>query len=151
MARVDKHTPQEHRPEPAGKTARRRWPWWLSAVLFCCALLIWFTPGLVARTRFAPSFLSAVAAKLDGRVSVGSASLGWLSPVVFRDVEARDGQDQPLLEVAELRSEKSLLSLLYDHRRLGVLLADQPRLFWVGQPFQENEGDKGHVRSGSGG
>jgi hypothetical protein len=59
---------------------------------------------------------------------VGAASLGWLSPVVLRELEIRDATGRPLLFVPELQSRKSLLDLLLGSSDLGHFRCERPSL-----------------------
>jgi len=64
----------------------------------------------------------------EGTVTTGSASLGWFSPVVLRDVTLLDAEGRPLLAVADLASDKTLLSLLKDRPSVGLFRVNQPHL-----------------------
>lgn len=104
---------------------KRRWPIAV-VVLGLGVVLVWLAPVIVAHTALKQKIVSAALSDFEGSVSIGAASLGWLSPVSARDIAAFDGEGEPLAKVKSLRSEKSLLGLLSDKNRLGVFHIDQP-------------------------
>ena len=59
---------------------------------------------------------------------VGGASLGWLSPVVVRDVEVRDADGKPLATLPLVTSSKTLLALLLSPRDLGSSRIERPQI-----------------------
>jgi hypothetical protein len=61
-----------------------------------------------------------------------------LSPLLARDVEARDLRGQPLGRAASLQSEKSLLGLLSDTSRPGVFRVSEPTLHLALRPDGSN-------------
>lgn len=104
---------------------RRRWPIALLG-LGLVAALVWLSPVIVAHTALKQKIVSAALSDFEGSVTIGSASLGWLSPLSALDVAAYDAKGQPLAKVKSLRSEKSLLALLSDKSRLGTIHVEQP-------------------------
>jgi len=83
-------------------------------------------PGIVAHTALKQEILSAALADFEGSVTVGAASLGWLSPLAAHDIAAYDTGGEPLAEVKSLRSERSLLALLSERNRPGAFRVEQP-------------------------
>src|SRR6478752_855259 len=73
-------------PSPRPVSRRRRW---LKPLL---PLGAWFAPAVVAKTELRNRFSRQALANLHGSVEVGSASLGWFSPVELRDITIRDEQ-----------------------------------------------------------
>jgi translocation and assembly module TamB len=119
-------------------SAPRRWPRWLGAGLLIVALLGWFTPTLIAATGLAGWLVRRATADLRGQLSVGSLSLGWLSPVRAERIELRDDQGQPVAQAAEIATEKSLWGLLTAGGRLGQITLRAPKLEWVVTPDGSN-------------
>lgn len=79
---------------------------------------VYFAPAIVAHTPLRNS-LPQAALKLDGTLTVGSASLGWFSSVVVENIQIRDAVGDVAVEVAAVRTEKSLIGLLLDFGHLG--------------------------------
>ena len=131
--------PEEHRESSFTRRRRlRRWLIGVPAVLSGLLVLLWSVPVIVAHTSLRQTIVSAALADFEGSVTIGSASLGWLSPLLARDVEARDRNGQPLGRAAALQSEKSLLGLLSDTSRPGVFRVTEPDLHLVLRPDGSN-------------
>jgi len=90
------------------------------------AVLLWLAPVIVAHTALKQKIVSAALADFEGSVTIGSASLGWLSPLSAFDIAAFDAGGQPLASAKSLRSEKSLLELLSEKDRPGGFHIEQP-------------------------
>jgi len=84
-------------------------------------------PALLGSRLCWPTVLAYLTSGFEGRVTARRASLGWFSPVVVENVVV-DHQGQPLAQVASLRTESSLLSLLLNPRALGTIHIDRPAL-----------------------
>ncbi len=119
---------------PRMRRGRRRVRRWLvvAPIVFVAALtILWLAPVIVAHTALRQQILSSLLSDFEGSVTIESASLGWLSPVVANDIQAYDGDGHPLVEVKSLRSEKSLLALLSDQARLGQFQIEHPAVHLV--------------------
>jgi len=98
------------KPLPAASPA-----WYRSrrAVLACAGLaglvLLWFAPWFVAHSPLLNWALGALGPELNGTLHIGSASLGWFSPVRLYAVEICDAQGDPLLQAPLVRGDRSLL------------------------------------------
>ena len=86
---------------------RRRWPWVLGAI----ALLVFFLPNMIGWLGLQQRALDYGLADFNGKVSIEKVSLGWLQPVSLTNVSAVDTQGNPLFQVANVTSSKSLFSL----------------------------------------
>ena len=106
----------------------RRWLWGSLGTLGILAAVLWFAPAIVAHTSLRQSIVSAALADFEGQVTVGAASLGWLSPLAAYDVTAVDTAGQPLAAAKSVRSEKSLLSTAVGTSRPGGFQVEQPEL-----------------------
>jgi len=123
----------EHHETPFTRRRRlRRWLIGVPAVLIGLVVLLWSVPVIVAHTSLRQTIVSAALADFEGSVTVGSASLGWLSPLLARDVEARDTRGQPLGRAA------ALLGLLADTSRPGVFRVTDPNVQLVLRPDGSN-------------
>ncbi len=109
---------------------RRRGRFVLSLLLIVGGLL-WFAPTIAVNSSLKQAFLEQATEDFAGRISTGSISAGWLSPIVVNDLVAQDEQGDPLLVAAAARTQKSLLSLMLDPSQLGVIRIDQPKLHLV--------------------
>ena len=121
------------------RTGRVRTVLVVMLILFAAfAVAIWFAPAIVARTSLVQSTLASYTGDFAAEITVGRVSLGWLSPVVVRDVVAHDLQGQPLLTIAQVQTGKSLWALLRDSRELGGIYLDQPRMQVILRPDGTN-------------
>src|SRR6187200_1468320 len=95
---------------------RVRWRWArrLGVLLPLLLALVWFAPLIVAKTGLTNRLAAKALSDFDGTVTVGGASLGWLSPVELRDVTLADAAGQSLLAAPRVVSSKSLLQLACD-------------------------------------
>lgn len=120
------------RKEPASRGAaprrrRSRWLWLLAAVAVLAAF-VWLLPTIVANSSLLNSILASAAADLKGEVTAQSATLGWFSSLKLSGIEIRDEAGQPLLEIPELRGDRSLLAILWDSSKLGRIRLENPKL-----------------------
>jgi len=106
----------------------RRLAWWVG-IPAALLLLAWFAPSIVARTGLIDVFLSRALIGSQGRITVGSAELGWFRPMVLTGVKLRDRSGNTLLTISRLSISKPLLSLLRDHSTLGDVVAGEPHLY----------------------
>jgi len=90
--------------------------------------LVWFAPTIIARTSLKDKLITWAVPDLDGRVAIGSARLGWMSPIVLRDVEATDSDGELMLSIAEITGDKSLSALLLDRTDLGTFHIRDPEV-----------------------
>lgn len=114
---------------PGNRPAPRRqriWRRWLLGAVTAGAAIIWMLPMIAAW----PPLLNRVAAMVlkpyGVHAHIAGASLGWFSPVVIREIDARDADQEPLGTVRELRIEKPLWSILLHPLELGKLQVTQP-------------------------
>jgi hypothetical protein len=120
------------------RVLRRRWLFGLLPLLALGAALLWMAPTIVANTALMHKIISAALSDFEGQVTVGSASLGWLSPVVAHDVAAVDSAGQPLARIKSFRSDRSLFGLMIHRRDPGSLHLDQPLIHLVLRPDGSN-------------
>jgi hypothetical protein len=83
------------------------------------------TPGIAALT-LRNWIAGLVLADLKGTVHVGSASVGWFAPPVLEEVEVRDSEGRPLLNVPRIAGSRSLAALLWNSSELGEFRIEQP-------------------------
>ncbi len=111
--------------KPQAPVRRWRVKRWL--LLAAVVLLVWFAPALVAHSPLRNWLLGRALARL-GTAECGGASLGWLVPIVLRDVTVRDVSGQTVLSVPKFTSDRTLLGLLFDRANLGTFRLEQPLL-----------------------
>ncbi len=113
-------TPQSASPV-ATKTPRRSGRWFvrlcLSVALFATAA--WFVPEMVARTALRQEVPKLLFPFFKGQVALGETTLGWMSPVVVRDVRVVDQVGEPLFTIGEVRSSATLWQIATDAADLG--------------------------------
>src|SRR5262249_12425512 len=76
--------------------------------------------------RAAP--LRLALAGLHGTVDAGGASLSWLGPIQYTDIEFRDSHGELLLAIPKIESEKSLLGILKNLNDLGMFRIERPQV-----------------------
>lgn len=111
--------------------------WWRIPVLLLGLLSIvtWFAPAIVGHTPLLNWFVRRGTGKFQGTVAVGSASLGWLSPIVLQDIDVCDAAGRHVLTAPQISGNRSLLSLALDASDLGSFRVERPvvRVTCVGQ------------------
>lgn len=115
--------PANAAPKPRPRRGRR-W-FWLGLPLLL-ALLVWFAPAIVASTDLRHRVLPLLLPDYPAGIETGGADLGWLSPVVLRDVTFRDLEGEPLLEVEAIETSKSLWELATQTGDVGRLRVVAP-------------------------
>ena len=102
------------RSESAGSRSTPQRRRWISVAVTAALLvgLVWLAPLIVAATPLFDSVLRSLTADLQGEVRVQSASLGWFSPVVLTDVEARGADGEPLAKIPSASTRRTLLHLV---------------------------------------
>ena len=100
------------------------------AMVLLLGVAVFFAPMIIAKTSLRNSLLKS-SLELDGTITLGATSLGWFSSVVVDNLELRDAEDQVVVQVAQLRTSKSLVGMLLDFGSLGVVEIDKPVLHIV--------------------
>lgn len=112
--------------QEATRLTRRRRYVKLAFWLLVPALVVWIAPAIVAHTPLRQSLLKTATAKLNGDVTVGSASFGWLSPIRLYDVAIFDAEGESLLQAESIATERTLLGLILHSRDPGAIRVDRP-------------------------
>ena len=102
------------------------------------AALVWFAPAIVAHTPLKQKFIDRALANAQGRAEVGSAQLGWFSPVVLRNVKLLDAEGELVVEVVRVESERSLLTLARDQAHIGKWRVEEPTIYLELRPGGSN-------------
>src|SRR5678815_5372769 len=115
-------------PRLGRRPSRLGWLIWRGGLLLALlGALGWFAPSFLAATGLWKSLVVRFVPPLAGRIDAGSLSLGWLSPVVVKDLVLRDEAGELLVQVGVFQSEKSLLSLAQNQSDLGKFTVDEPQ------------------------
>ena len=104
---------------------RRRWPWLLLLLL----VVVFFLPNVIAMTGLKQKALDYALADFNGRITVKSASFGWLQPTTLKQIEAVDEAGRPLATIEEVKTSGSLLSFMTSSD-YGTVEVNQP-VVWV--------------------
>ena len=113
----------ESKQRPAPKRRARRWLIFLLIVV----LLVVAAPTLVTKTPL-KRFALAMASSQGTRVSAGSISAGWLSPISIADLELHQGGDKLHASVPTASTDRTLLNLLFDRSNLGRIRIERPTI-----------------------
>jgi len=97
-------------------------------LLLLLAAMVAVFPYLAAYEPLRGWMLRAVLPKINGTVSVGGASLGWLSPVRFENIEVRSPAGEPTLVIAALEGDRPLWRCLFNPRELGNVRLQRPQV-----------------------
>ena len=109
MATVFKKRSKENLPakkaeKPPRSGHKGRW-------LLLLALLgggLWFSPAIASRTSLGDWPLRQALNGIDGTISSGSRTFGWLSSIVYHDVQIRDAKGNVLATIATIRTDQTL-------------------------------------------
>jgi translocation and assembly module TamB len=132
MERPQRHQNRQFRERmPEAKPRHRRWAWRLGFFLLALAVLAWFLPAIVVNTPVLSLILRKAGSSSKCSISVQSASLGWFSPISINGIAVRDEQNQSLIEVEKITSDKSLFAILCNYRQLGEFRVERPTVSLV--------------------
>jgi hypothetical protein len=96
-------------------------------VVFALLLLVvWFAPAIVAKTVLRQRLARAASAKLNGTLEIGSASLGWFSPVELRDLTLTDQQGRVVARIPKITSSRTLFALACGSGDAGEYTLESP-------------------------
>jgi hypothetical protein len=116
-------------PTPVAAKPRRRWiTRWLLLLGVGLAATAWFAPLIVAKTPLRHRVPKLLFPQYPGAIEVGSASLGWLQPVVVRDLRAEDADGHLLLDVKEFSTSLPLWKLAVSRTNFGRFTLVEPRI-----------------------
>jgi len=99
-------------------------------VLFLSGVVVYFAPAIVAQTPLR-NWMVQTAVAPNGTITLGSASLGWFSPIGVDDLQILDDAGDTAVAIESFSSEKSLIAILLDLGDLGQLHITQPAVHLV--------------------
>src|SRR4051812_5155137 len=89
----------EDSPNSAARPRRRKRTWLLMAVVLGLPALVFVAPIVIAKTPLLGSVVALCAKEVKGDLTVGSATLNWLQPIEFYDIELRDAQNKSVARI----------------------------------------------------
>jgi len=98
-------------------------------LMLALGAFVFFAPTIISRTALLQKVVPLAIPDFEGEVAIGSASLGWFSPVVLNDVSALDVSGNPLADVKQITSEKTLFGLASDQSNLGQFRINHLQLY----------------------
>lgn len=107
---------------------RRRWLRTVLLIAVPLTLLLWFLPAIAAHSPLLPWLVSRALAGRGPTVEIGSASLGWFSPIELQQVVIGRPNEKPAAEIPRIVSSKSLFGLITDRAWLGSFRLERPRI-----------------------
>ncbi len=110
------------RPQRQGTSRRKRR---FAFALLLGGLLIYFLPVIVAKTPLGQAAVNSALARLRGKVTIDSMSLGWFSPVRFTGVHMTDVEGQSMLVAPDVTTSRTLLGLI-NAENLGTITLERP-------------------------
>ncbi len=113
---------------PPRRRPRRGWLRTILLLSVPLVLLFWFLPTIVAHSPLLPWLVSRSLADRGPSVEIGSASLGWFSPIELRQVVIGKSNDKPAAEIPRIVSSKSLFGLITDRAWLGSFRLEKPKI-----------------------
>ncbi|MCE9553467.1 MAG: DUF748 domain-containing protein [Planctomycetes bacterium] len=108
--------------------AKRRWGLKLGIIVLLLGVVVWFLPAIVGSTSLRNQIVPWAVPELGNSVTLGSASLGWLSPVELRDVALRDPAGGPVLTLPAVTTSRALWQLALQSKNLGTVRLERPEL-----------------------
>jgi hypothetical protein len=139
MATVDRVDSKRRSKRTPGRRKEKSHAFRNGCVLMLVVLIavVYFAPIIVAGTPLR-SWLVQTALAPDGTITLGSASLGWFSPVAAEKLQIRDAAGAEVVTVESLRTDKSLIALLLDVNELGRLHVVRPSVHLVAHETDTN-------------
>ena len=111
--------------EPA---SLKRWAVRFLVVVGGLVVLVWAAPMIAAHTPLVSWACREAEKHVDGRIHVGTVSLGWFSPVVLTNVEIRDAGEHTIVHIPKIASDRCLLRLLMDRDDFGSFRLEKPTI-----------------------
>ena len=105
---------------------RRNWLKRTAIALVLLAVVVFFAPSILTTTMLKHGVPKMIASKIPLHLEWGELSLGWMSPVVIKDLKVQDDQGNPLLDVQKISTGHSLWRLAAQSGNLGTLTLTEP-------------------------
>lgn len=112
---------------PDPKRRRRRAIWIAIVVVACLLVFIAVLPRLASIGPIRNCLLRAAFPRVDGTIRVGTARLGWFSPILVENVEVCSPDGEPVVAVARLEGNRPLWRMIFGSE-LGEFRVERPRV-----------------------
>ncbi len=112
-------------PRPRRHFARRKRSWLALGLLFLLVAAV-LAPTFIANSSLLNSFIAKVVPPQAGRVTIGQASLGWLSPPRLGAIEVTDAAGGQILSAEAVEVQSSLWSLIWNREAIGPVRIVRP-------------------------
>ena len=129
---MDEHTapaPSIAEKQAAAKPVRPKRRVWLKLcglVLILLGVGVWFAPTIVAVAVLGKGVPKSLIPMFKGEIAFSGISLGWLSPIVIKDLKVDDEQGQPLITAQQISTSHSLWELATNSSNLGTVTIIDP-------------------------
>jgi translocation and assembly module TamB len=108
------------------KKDRSPWPRRLISLAIVLILIVWALPIIVVNTPMLGWAVNRATSDLNGQVELGSASLGWFSPIEIDKIVVLDDAKKPVAEIKSVRISKTLFALAMNSSDLGTVRITEP-------------------------
>jgi hypothetical protein len=127
-------------PPPPAKPPKKRTSWvgWGFMLLLVVGFAVLLAPTVIAHTALRHRLINWVAPELPSGTVVGSAQLGWLSPILLNAVVVNDDEGRPLFTAESITSSTNIIELIKNPNNLGDFEIDKPVLNIVVSPHGSN-------------
>lgn len=116
--------------QPSAKTVRpaKRGSWLKRGciVLVMLGLVVWFAPTIVAIAVLGKGVPKSFLPAFKGEIAFSGISLGWLSPIVIKDLKVDDEKGQPLVAAQQISTSHTLWQLATNFTNLGTVSVIEP-------------------------
>ncbi len=106
----------------------RKWLRRFVVLVVFALILVWFAPTIAVKSGYVHSLIAKNTQSLNGTLTAGSISLGWLTPIELTNVQISDAQGQPVLIAPAVRGTQSLIDLIRNPNQLGTITVENPKL-----------------------
>lgn len=101
---------------------RRKWLRRMAAALAtaaCGVITLGVAAPYLVSGPFRDHLVSRLFARVNGRVTVGKASLGWFSPATLENIAIRSPDGEKVIGIEAVRGHRTLGSVIVNPRDLG--------------------------------
>ena len=105
-----------------------RWATILTVTIAVALFALWLTPLMVGSRFLWPRVVATLTSDLDATLSTRSVTLRWLTPVVVHDIAVEQPEGGRVVTMDAVRTEATLLSLLFGGGDFGVVHIEHPEL-----------------------
>jgi len=120
-------------PKPTKPTApwirkRRKWPWFLGAIVILILLVVILAPVYLSSNGFARMLQTRLSRSTGGQVGIGDLNVGWFKGVRLSEFSFRDSAGWTQVNVTGVNAQPRLTALLGGTLALGKTVIDNPSI-----------------------